>query len=88
MKTDLATSVVLAVVGAVMGYIICDLFIGEIQPVTYTTIEEGVTVDLAMPNEDVFNFRSLNPTVEVYVGDEAENEENNAEGAADPQGDE
>ena len=68
MKKDLATSIALAIVGTVIGYLVCNLFIGEIEPVSFSTVE-GVSIDLDAPDPEVFNYRALNPTVEVYVGE-------------------
>ncbi len=69
MKTDLASSIGAAIVGALLAYFVCNLFIGEIQPVTIKTVDSTVSADLVTPNVEVFNYKALNPTVEVYVGD-------------------
>ena len=72
MKKELATAIGAAIFGVIASYLICNLFIGEIQPVTFSTVDETVTTDLASPSPEVFNYKALNPTVEVYVGDCAE----------------
>ena len=69
MKTDLASSIAAAIVGVLLAYFICNLFLGEIEPVTIKTVDSSVTADLVEPNAEIFNYRALNPTVEVYVGD-------------------
>lgn len=78
MKTDLATSIGIAIVGAVIAFVICNFLIGPIEPVSFQTIDSGSDIDasLAAPNVDVFNYKALNPTVEVYVGDCGESSEN------------
>ncbi len=85
MKTDLATSVIAAIIGVVAAYFITNLFIGKIESYSYTTIDTsvnselvypGTTMDtsvnyseLVEPDVEVFNYKALNPTVEVYVGE-------------------
>lgn len=69
MKTDLASSIAAAIVGIIISYLICNLIVGEIQPVEITTVDASVTADLDDPSVEVFNYKALNPTVEVYVGD-------------------
>lgn len=68
MKTELATSIAAAIAGALISYFVCGLFIGPIEDVTFTTINSDLSVDLAEPDPEVFNYKTLNPTVEVFVG--------------------
>lgn len=69
MKTDLATSIGMALFGAILAFVICNLLFGEIEDVKFKTISGKVETSLSEPDENVFNYRALNPTVEVYVGD-------------------
>lgn len=71
MKTELATAIAAAVVGVLISFFICNLFIGQIEEVSFNTLESSTNTDLADPDPEVFNYKSLNPTVEVYVGEEA-----------------
>ena len=68
MKTDIATAVGTAILGAVIAFIVCNLFIGPIEDVTIKTVDANISADVIDPSPDVFNYRALNPTVEVYVG--------------------
>ncbi|MBQ3436823.1 hypothetical protein IJG26_02645 [Candidatus Saccharibacteria bacterium] len=68
MKTDLATSIGVAIVGIIISFVVCNLFLGEIQEVSFTTVSSSVTTDVASPDPEVFNYKAINPTVEVYVG--------------------
>ena len=68
MKQDLTTSVFAAVVGALVAYFVCNMFLPELQDVSFTTLSETEKFTLAEPDSEVFNYRSVNPTVEVYVG--------------------
>lgn len=68
MKTDLATTIVTAVLGVVIAYFVTGFFIPAIQNITIQKVDSSVTADLEEPNIEVFNYKSLNPTVEVYIG--------------------
>ena len=68
MKKDLVTVIIAAVVGFVAAYFMVNLFYPALEQVQIKTLGETVDSSVAMPSEDVFNFRSINPTVEVYVG--------------------
>lgn len=68
MKNDLASAIVACIVGLIVAFFVTGFFKGEIEPFTIKTIEETVDIDLAEPNPEVFNYRALNPTVEVFVG--------------------
>ena len=69
MKTDLATSIGVAIAGAIIAFVVCNLFLGEIEDFSYKSINASVGSDLANPDPEVFNYKAINPTVEVYVGD-------------------
>lgn len=69
MKTDLFTSIVAAIIGVIVAFFVTNLFMGPIEEVTYKAIDSSVNTNLAEPNPEVFNYRALNPTVEVYVGE-------------------
>ena len=71
-KTDLVTSIVAAVIGVIMAYFICNLLIPPIADVSFKSVDSTVSTDLVDPDPEVFNYKALNPTVEVYVGDCAE----------------
>lgn len=72
MKTELITAIVAAIAGVLIAFFVCNIFLGQIEPVTINTVEGTVSTDLADPDPEVFNYKALNPTVEVYVGDCAE----------------
>lgn len=69
MKTDFLTAIVIAIIGVIGGYFVTSMLAGPIGSVTVKTLEESVSSDLAEPDPEIFNYRALNPTVEVYVGD-------------------
>lgn len=73
MKNDLAISIIVAVLGVVASYFICNILVGEmnpIKPVSVKTVENSAGIELAEPSPEIFNYKSINPTVEVYVGDD------------------
>ena len=69
MQKDLATAIGTALIGAVIAYFVCNLFLSPIEDVTFKTIQSDVSIDIIEPSSEVFNYRALNPTVEVFVGD-------------------
>lgn len=69
MKTDLTTSVIVAIVGVIAAYFVCNIFIGEIKPFKIKTVDTSASAELAEPDAELFNYKALNPTVEVYVGE-------------------
>ena len=71
MKTDLATTILTAAAGLIIAYLICGLFLPEIEAVSIKELEGEITYELAEPDINIFNFRALNPTVEVYVGNQS-----------------
>ncbi len=72
MKNELASAIAAAIAGLLIAFFVTNLITGEIEDFTYKTIETSVDSELGEPNKEVFNYRSLNPTVEVYVGSCAE----------------
>lgn len=74
MKTDLASSIGAAIAGVLIAYFICNLFIGPIEDFTVKTVDSSVGAELVEPDPEVFNYKALNPTVEVYVGDDTAEE--------------
>lgn len=70
MKTDLASSIGIGIAGVLIAYFVCNLFVGPIDDVTIKTVDSSFSTDIAEPNPEIFNYRAINPTVEVYVGDD------------------
>ena len=73
MKTDLASSIGVAIAGAVIAYLLCNLIV--VTPMkeanewfTVKSVDSSFSTDLSEPNVGIFNYKALNPTVEVYVG--------------------
>lgn len=68
MKSDLATSIIAAIAGVLISYFVCNLLVGPIESTTVDVVETTVSADVSEPSPEVFNYKALNPTVEVYVG--------------------
>ena len=68
-KTDLFAIVVIAVVGTVAAFFICNALLGDPneKSVTFKTINP-ISSKLESPDPEIFNADAINPTVEVYVG--------------------
>ena len=68
MKTDLTTAIISAVVGVIIAYAITgNLLIKPPSPVSIRQLDNSVTSTLNDPDPEIFNYRALNPTVEVYI---------------------
>ncbi len=68
-KFNITSSVLALVLGAVLAFVVTNVFLGEPEDVVFTTIDRTITKDVSEPDADVFNARSVDPTVEVYIGD-------------------
>ena len=72
MKADLATAIVSAIIGFTIAFFATNYLTGEIKEFPYTTVITTVEASLEEPNQEVFNYNALNPTVEVFIGSCAE----------------
>ena len=71
-RFNLVSSVLALVLGAVLSFIITNLFLGAPEDVTFKTIESVVTKSTGDPDPEVFNSRAIDPTVEIYIGGDEE----------------
>ena len=69
MKTELASAIGAAIAGLLIAFFVTNLFLGDIEDVSVKTVTGDISADLSEPSQEVFNYKSINPTVEVYVGD-------------------
>lgn len=67
--TDLFTSIIAAIVGILIAFFVTNIFMGPIEDVTYKKVSSNVDATLSEPDPEIFNYKALNPTVEVYVGE-------------------
>ena len=73
MKTELVSAISAAIAGVLISYFLCGvIFVKPIEDVTIKVIDSEVITTLTDPDPEVFNYKALNPTVEVFVGNCAE----------------
>lgn len=68
MKTDLATTIIAVIAGIIIAYFATNIIIPGLEDVSFKNLSESINTSLTDPDVNVFNFRAINPTVEVYVG--------------------
>ena len=69
-KSDMISIALTAMIGIFASWFLVNIFMGnpDEAKVSYKDIEV-VQPDLAVPSADIFNSDAINPTIEVYVGD-------------------
>ena len=67
MKKDLITYGLLAIIGAIVAYFVCNLFLPEFSETSFKTLTSVPSSSLTAPNPEIFNFRAINPTVEANI---------------------
>ncbi len=73
MKTDLFTSIVIFIVGAAVAFVATNMIVPGLDDFDIKTVNVNTNTSLTEPDIEVFNYRAINPTVEVYVGDGDDN---------------
>lgn len=70
-QSDIFTLILVAGIGTLGAFFVCQMLLGDPSEaeVKFKTISTVVTSDLIDPDPEVFNSMAINPTVEVYVGD-------------------
>lgn len=70
-RSDIYSLVLIAGIGTLAAFFACNAILGDPSEakVEFTTVTKVLTSDLAEPNEEIFNDTAINPTIEVYVGD-------------------
>lgn len=71
-KTDLVTAVIVFIAGIGIAFATANLLMPQVEDFELKTIDLNTETTLAEPDAEVFNYRAVNPTVEVYVGDVCE----------------
>ena len=69
-QSDIFTVIIVATVGTVVAAILCNVLLGDPNDkfVTFKTVSV-IQPTLAQPYPEVFNLDAINPTVEVFVGE-------------------
>ncbi len=76
-QSDIFTILVVATVGIVASFFLVKMILGDPneKSVTFKKIEV-VEAGLSTPDPEVFNSEAINPTVEVFVGDCVDRDQN------------
>ena len=70
-RSDIYSLILIAGIGTLAAFLACNALLGDPNKasIEFTTVSTVLTSDLAEPNEEIFNGTAINPTIEVYVGD-------------------
>ncbi len=67
-QSDIFTVVLVASIGTIAAFIILNMFLKVPESAKVKTIDV-IESSLAQPDPEMYNIDAINPTVEVYVGD-------------------
>lgn len=70
-QSDIFTLILVAGIGTLAAFFVCQTLLGDPNQATtkFRTVNRVVSSDLVAPDPEVFNSTAINPTIEVYVGD-------------------
>ena len=76
-QSDIFTIIIVATVGVVVSSFLVNMILGDpsSKSVSFKTVEV-VEASLVNPDPEVFNPEAIDPTVEVYVGDCVDRDQN------------
>ena len=76
-QSDIFTIIAVALVGIIISALLLNMIIGnpDEKYVSFNVVEV-IEPELEKPNSEVFNPDAINPTVEVYVGDCVDQDQN------------
>ena len=67
MQKDVLLAGVTAIIGVAVAYFVFSGLMGEPKPYTVKTVDSVVNTSVSDPDPEIFNYRALNPTVDVYI---------------------
>lgn len=69
-KTDILTTAVIAILGVVISFVLCNYLLGDPDEeiVSFQSLSEVIDPNIEEPNKEIFNPESINPTVEIFIG--------------------
>lgn len=69
-QSDIFALILIAGIGTLAAFFGCNALLGDpdLAKVEYKTVNKVIKSDLALPNPEIFNNMAINPTIEVYVG--------------------
>lgn len=70
-QSDIFTLILVAGVGTLASFFVCNTLLGDPDEAStkFTRLSQVISADLTDPDPEIFNTTAINPTIEVYVGD-------------------
>lgn len=70
-QSDVFTLILIAGIGTLVAFFVCNSLLGnpDEASVKFKTVSRVIDSNLVAPDQEVFNSTAINPTVEVFVGD-------------------
>lgn len=70
-QSDIFSLILVASVGTLVAFFACRAIMGDPNQAqtSFMTVNKVISANLAQPDPEVFNSTAINPTIEVYVGD-------------------
>ena len=70
-QSDIFTLILVAGIGSLGSFFLCNAILGDPDEasVEFTRLSQVISADLTEPDPEIFNSTAINPTIEVYVGD-------------------
>lgn len=70
-QSDIWALVLVAGIGTLAAFFGCNALLGDPNEATvsFTKLSDVIDGNLAAPNPEIFNAFAINPTIEVYVGE-------------------
>lgn len=70
-QSDIFSLIMIASIGTLVAFFVCQSIMGDPDEasVKFTQLVKPISKGLSAPDPEVFNSTAINPTVEVYVGD-------------------
>lgn len=69
-QSDVFTLILIAGIGTLAAFFVCQSILGDPNDavVRFKSVNRVVSSELVQPEPEIFNSTAINPTVEVYVG--------------------
>lgn len=70
-QSDIFTLILVAGIGTLAAFFACRAILGDPNAAStkFKTVNRVISSSLVQPDPEVFNSTAINPTIEVYVGD-------------------
>lgn len=70
-QSDIFTLILVAGIGTLAAFFVCQMILGDPSQATtkFKTVNRIISSELVSPDPEIFNSTAINPTIEVYVGD-------------------